>query len=268
MRPVVWIVLAMRELEKRRVEECRLDPTFALAEFEEAERFLEDRGLLTLTPCCSLPSLFGACHEETASPGKPGFGRWPKTRWWWGEKLEESPGVMTTKLHRGMTLYLVPRLTKLVDPLSRLELAQAEAGQYGPLAAQLLTHLASAGPSTTDDLKLELGLAAGDYQRVRRTLESRGAIVSRRITVAAERGGHRHMSNLMRWDQAVDEVSGDPDDALAQLLGAVVEAAVLIPEGEARRALTWMIPKQVLERSIAEGRVRAVSRDLLAAPMS
>ena len=53
-------------MEKRRAKVCRLDPTLALEEFEEAQGFLEDRGLLTLTACCSLPSLFGACHEEAA----------------------------------------------------------------------------------------------------------------------------------------------------------------------------------------------------------
>lgn len=250
------------------MEFCRLDPVFALAEFKDAQVFLEDRGLLTLTVCCSLPSLFGACHDEPASPGKPGFGQWPKTRWWWGGKLEASPSVMTTKLHRGKTLYLAPRLVRLVDPLCRMEIVRAEAGEYGKQAAIVMAHLALAGPSTTDDLKLELGLDARGYQRVRRSLESRGAVLSRSITVDVDRGGHRHMGELMGWDQVVDESSGAPEEALAELVGAVVDAAVLIPEREARRALTWIIPNEALERSINEGRVRAISKDMLAAPIN
>jgi predicted transcriptional regulator len=261
-------VLGLSELEKRRAKVCRLDPTFALEEFEEAQGFLEDRGLLTLTACCSLPSLFGACHEEPASPGRPGFGQWPKTRWWWGGALERSPGVMTTKLHRGKTLYLAPPLVELVDPLCRMEIVRAEAGQYGDQAAKVMAHLRSAGRSTTDDLKMELGLEARGYQRVRRSLESRGAILSRSISVEAENGGHRHMSEFMRWDQMVNHASGDPEEALAQLVVAVVNAAVLISEGEARRALTWMIPAEVLECSIDEGRISRVSNDLLAAPVN
>jgi len=43
---------------------------------------------------------------------------------------------------------------------------------------------------------------------------------------------------------------------------------VLISEGGARRALTWMIPAEVLERSIDKGRIRRVSNDLLAAPVN
>ena len=181
--------------------------------------------------------------------------------------MEKSPGVITTKLHRGKTLYLAPPLVELVDPLCRIEIAKAEAGEYGVQAAGVMAHLASAGKSTTDDLKLELGLEAGGYQRVRRLLESRGAILSRSVAIEMARGGHRHMSEIMRWDQVVDESSWNPDEALAQLVGAVVDAAVLIPETEARRGLTWMVPKEVLELSIDKGRVRRVSKDMLAAPI-
>lgn len=258
-------MLSLDELKNQRIAACRLDPEFALDEFEDAKRFLEDRGLLTLTACCSLPSLFGACHEEPASPGKPGFGQWPKTRWWWGGALEATPEVVATRLHRGKTLYLAPQVARLIDPLCRLEVARAESAEFGEQAAKLMVHLASAGPSTTDDVKLELGLETGAYHRVRRMLESRGAMVSRTISVDGPSGGHRHMSELKRWDQVVAESSDNPEDALARLLGVVVEAAVLIPEGEARRAFTWSIPDEVVERSIVEGQVRRVSRDTLAA---
>jgi hypothetical protein len=259
--------LDLQELENRRLRLCRLDPEFALDEFEEAGAFLEERGLLTLTACCSLPNLFGACHEEPASPGRPGFGQWPKTRWWWGAALEGSPGVMTTKLHRGKTLYLAERLVKVVDPLCRIETARADAGEYGTEATRVMAHLASAGRSTTDDLKLELGLETRGYQRVRRQLESRGAILSRSVTVDTAGGGHRHMSEIMRWDQVVDKSPIDPEDALARSFGAVVAAAVLIPESEALRALTWTVPKEILSRSIEDGRVRRVARDLVTAPI-
>ncbi|HEY5579209.1 MAG TPA: hypothetical protein VIL12_05935, partial [Acidimicrobiia bacterium] len=237
-------MLELSELEERRKQLCRLDPVFALQEIEDAEGFLRDRGLLTLTPCCSLPSLFGACHEEPARPGKPGFGQWPRTRWWWGGELQELPGVVATKLHQGKTLYLAPRVVRLVDPLCRDEVRKAEAGVYGEDAARTMAHLGSAGPSTTEDLKLELGLEARDYQRVRRVLESRGAVLSRGITIEAESGGHAHMSELSRWDQAVEPFPGDPEESLVWLVEVVVDAAVVIPEVEVRRALTWTIPME------------------------
>ena len=86
---------------------------------------------------------------------------------------------MTTKLHRGKVLYLAARLVELVDPLCRIETARADAGDHGVEAARVMAHLASAGSSTTDDLKLELGLETRGYHKVRRLLESRGAILSR-----------------------------------------------------------------------------------------
>ena len=256
------------DLKNQRIAACRLDPSFALEGLDEANGFLQDRGLLTLTACCSLPSLFGACHEEPASPGKPGFGQWPKTRWWWGGALEEAPDVIATRLHRGKTLFLAPRLVKLMDPLCRMEIVRAESAELGDQAAKVMAHLASAGRSTTDDLKLELDLETGAYHRVRRTLESRGAILTRTISVEVPSGGHRHMSELVRWDQVVAESSGKPENSLAWLLSAVVEAAVLIPEDEARHAFTWTIPKDVIERSIDDGRIRRVSKDTLAIPVA
>jgi hypothetical protein len=252
------------ELRIRRIEACRLDPKFALDEFEDAKRFLDDRALLTLTACCSLPSLFGACHEEPTSSGKPGFGQWPKTRWWWGGALETAPEVVATRLHRGKTLYLTSQVAGLMDPLCRVQVARAELAEFGDQAARLMTHLASAGPSTTDDVKLELGLETGAYHRVRRTLESRGAILSRTVGMEGASGGHRHMSELRRWDQVVAESPGKPEDSFAALVRVVVEAAVLIPEVEARRAFTWSIPDNIVERSIEDGHIRRVAKDTLA----
>ena len=72
----------MQELADERAFACRLTRDRALATLEEAEAFLMERGLLTLTSDCALPSLFGACHEEPYAPGVRGFGsrEFPNTR--------------------------------------------------------------------------------------------------------------------------------------------------------------------------------------------
>jgi len=62
------------ELRTLRAFECRLTPDRALGSPDEAEEFLLDRGLLTRTADCALPSLFAACHEEPYAPDKPGSG--------------------------------------------------------------------------------------------------------------------------------------------------------------------------------------------------
>jgi hypothetical protein len=46
---------------------------------EEADTFLQDRGLLTRTADCALPSLYEACHEDPYQPGSPGFASWSAT---------------------------------------------------------------------------------------------------------------------------------------------------------------------------------------------
>jgi hypothetical protein len=133
------------KLERRRVDLCRLVSTRALATLEEAELFLVERGMLTLTSCSALPSLFGATHEEPFAPGQPGFGAYPKTKWWWGGALGQLPRVVPTKLHRGKSLYLSQRTAALVDPLCRRELAAAAAGELGERAQQIVDHLETGG---------------------------------------------------------------------------------------------------------------------------
>ena len=70
--------------------ECRLSPDRALRSVDDAEDFLRDRGMLTRTADCALPSFYEACHEESYKPGTPGFGDWPRTKWpWFGELAEQ-----------------------------------------------------------------------------------------------------------------------------------------------------------------------------------
>src|SRR5579872_5941508 len=83
----------LTELLERRAFACRLMPDRPLQTLEEAETFLAERGLLTLTLDCALPSLFAACHEEPYQPGGHGFASWPKTKWRWGFALGQRPGV-------------------------------------------------------------------------------------------------------------------------------------------------------------------------------
>jgi len=79
----------LRELQERRAYECRLSPDRALETLDDAEAFLLDRGMLTRTTDSTLPSLFGACHEEPYVTGGRGFGSWPKTKFpWFGELAE------------------------------------------------------------------------------------------------------------------------------------------------------------------------------------
>jgi len=74
-------VESLSELRERRGFQCRLTPDRVLGSVDEAEVFLRDRGLLTRTADCALPSLYEACHEDPYKIGGAGFAAWPATKW-------------------------------------------------------------------------------------------------------------------------------------------------------------------------------------------
>ena len=74
-------VESLTELRERRGFQCRLTPDRVLGSVDEAEVFLRDRGLLTRTADCALPSLYEACHEDPYKIGGAGFAAWPATKW-------------------------------------------------------------------------------------------------------------------------------------------------------------------------------------------
>jgi hypothetical protein len=125
-----------------------------------------------------------------------------------------------------------------VDPLCRAELARVEAGELGPDAERIVTHLAGAGPSLVEELKDEAGLD----KKTRARLERVGAVVFRGVVLERP---HRHTSELRRWDQAVEP--GTSADPLRELFVAGVRAAVLAPEREALRWFTWSVTKEALD---------------------
>jgi hypothetical protein len=233
------IQMSLIELQRRRLHECRLTPDRALGSLDEAEEFLLDRGLLTRTADGALPSLFGACHEEPYAPGRPGFGQWPRTKFPWFGELG-GRGYATLAIHRGKSLLVAPGVAALLDPLCRAELARREDDP-------LLRHLAEAGPSELEDLRLELGLSPGELRRLRTPLERCGALVARSVVYEEP---HRHTSLLARWDQRFLEPA--EGGGLAELLVAAMRAAVVAPDRELPRWFPWW-EDGLVDRLVGEG---------------
>jgi hypothetical protein len=218
-------------------------PAAALESLDEADAFLRDRGMLTRLPDCSLPSLFGACHEEPYKPGSRGFGLWPRTKWPWGFELAERAGVHVLGIHRGKGLFVTAETAALVDPLARDELAEVEDGSLGAEAARVVGHLAAAGPSLLEELREELGI---DARRLRPKLERRGAVVAR--AVVQDEG---NTSELARWDQVFpDPTAGG---GLDRLVVAGLRAAVVAPEDEVGTWFSWPFARSLLDSLVADG---------------
>src|ERR671935_1913158 len=111
---------SLSDLQERRAFDCKLTPDRALRSLDEAEEFLLDRGLLTRTTDCSLPSLFEACHEEPYAPSSPGFGQWPATKFPWFGELG-ARGYPILAIHRGKSLLVTDEIAELLDPICRAE---------------------------------------------------------------------------------------------------------------------------------------------------
>ena len=112
--------------------------------------------------------------------------------------------------------------------------------------ARLLDHLAEAGPSSTEDLRVELGLKPKELRALRSPLERCGVLVGR----------HELGNEVMRWDQRFPEPAGGSAE-LDDLIVAAVRAAVVAPERELRRwfSWTWRFADGLADRLVAAGRL-------------
>ena len=262
-RARMTFVELLRALLDRRVFECRLAPDRALGTLAEAETFLRDRGLLTRTADCALPSLYEACHEDPYKPGSPGFAAWPATKWPWFGELGDR-GYLIAAVHRGKNLLMTGEVADLIDPICRAEITRMRAADPG--WRRLLDHLADAGPASIEDLRTELRLTRQELSALRAPLERCGAILARSLQVTAGEG-HRHSSELIRWDQANPAWIGshdDPHEALGELIAAAVRAAVVAPEPEVRRWFSWQWywTDGLIDGLAGDGRLRRVDGHL------
>jgi hypothetical protein len=257
---------ALDELRRRRDFDCRLTPDRALGSIDEAGEFLRDRGMLTRTADCALPSLFEACHEEPYQVGGRGFAGWPATKWSWAGELAERDDVHLLQIHRAKTILVSDEVLTLVDPICRSELARMERADPG--WGRLLGHLADTGPALTEDIELELSLKHKELRSLRSPLQRCGAVVSYQVLEPAAHGaGHLHRSVLARWDQAYPVPAPGPVDLVA-LLGAGLRAAVVAPERDLIRWFSWrwLLAADYADRLIDEGRAVRPAAGWLAAP--
>jgi hypothetical protein len=244
---------------------CRLTPDRALESLDEADAFLRDRGMLTRTADSALPSLYEACHEEAYKPGSQGFATWPATKWpWFGDLAER--GYLIVAVHRGKNLLVSGDVARLLDPICRAEIARMRAADRD--AARLLDHLARAGPSGVEDLRVELRMKRQELNSLRSPMQRCGVLVSRSLQVTAGEG-QPHASELARWDQVYAGPGGtdtEPGAALRDLVAAGVRASVVAPESEVRRWFSWLWywTDSIIDDLVRDGRARRLDGHLVA----
>ena len=255
-------VPSLSELQERRAHECRLTADRGLETLDDAADLLRDRGLLTRTTDCALPSLHEACDEEPYRPGAGGFGEWPRTKWWWGFALARRDDVYAVKIHRGKTLFLSTEAAALADPICRAEIARMEAEdeRWG----LLLRHLGNTGPSLAEDVQRELQLTPKELKAIRSPLERCGAIVGRLVPVPGKEDDS--VTELVRWDHLHPDAS--VRGGLDELVLAGVRAAVVCPEREPRRwfSWNWLWRDELIDRLVGEQRLTRPEPGWLALP--
>jgi hypothetical protein len=212
--------------------------------------------MLTRMPDCSLPSLFGACHEEPSRAGGRGFDLWPKTKWIWSFQLRLRGDNLLTKLHRGKSLYLSMQAASIFDPLVRAEIDQAAGDD-----SDLLEYLGGRGPSMNEDVELELGWDRKRLKRARVRLERFGAVISDGLVF--ESSSDWYFAPMRRWDQVVPR-SAASDDPLGDVVAAGVRAAVITPESNVASWFSWTIPPGAVDRLVNSGRLTRPASGLLA----
>lgn len=250
---------SLSELQERRAYECRLTPDRALESLDEAAAFVRDRGLLTRTTDCALPSLHEACHERPYKPGAGGFAEWPATKYVWGFQLGRREDVYALKIHRGKTVFLSAEAGSFADPVCRAEIERMEREDEG--WALLLRHLAEMGPSLTEDVQRELDLRPKELKAIRSPLERCGAVVGRFHQVEDD-----WVTELARWDHLYPQAS--TRGGLGELVVAGVRAAVVCPEREPKRwfSWTWRWQDGLIDRLVDEHRLIRPEPGWLALP--
>jgi len=238
-----------------RDRQCRLSPDWALQTLDEAAGFLRDRGMLTLSPNCWLPSLFQACHEEPYSTHARGFGGWPRTKFVWAGQLGARPDVTVTKLHRGKLLYVAAALKPTLAALCCKSADEAAGGALGSDAARTMD-LLSEGPLLLEQIHAG-GLTDKRLRRARAVLERAGAVFTEEVRLEGRDGRHRHTARLTRADQllAAEGPSMDWEEGLIELLVAAVRSAVVAPVRDVSRWFSLPVGEDVIGRALRSGRI-------------
>jgi hypothetical protein len=102
---------------------------------------------------------------------------------------------------------------------------------------------------------------------VRERLESVAAVVSRDVEVPDGKGGHKHTSELRRWDQVWNKPwRATAEAALAELVLIGVRAAVLAHQDEVLKWFSWPVEWPLLAELISARRLQRPGPGWLALP--
>ena len=188
-------------------------------------------------------------HEQPFTEGSRGFGSWPATQVHVAVRPPRRPGIHALRIHRGKRLLVSGSVAAAVDPLARAALAEAE-------GTPLVAHLAAAGPVAGRGAARRAGAGRGRSCGGSGCRSSAAAPCSARsVTVPTADGGHRHTSELWRWDQEFPADPAAPGGIEELLVAGVQRARWSRRSARSAGRFSWPVPRSTVQRLVDEGRL-------------
>ncbi len=237
-----------------RTKEHKLHQTLRLTTLPQAEKFVQDKGLVSVLGGNELPSVVSAFLGREWKPSGRGFSTWLE---WWslkvsGEslgralsKLERSKVVVPTRIFRRNKTLVSQQLWPSLTPIVKHFSEEASGDRtFSKLERSILELIGRLGPIRTDKIKGELSIRgkadSGKFHMSLSKLESYALIVG---SEDPQPERHLHANIWSHWKSIAPDAKGKPDtsyvDAISQLLEVTLDAAVLAPEKEVAKWFRW-----------------------------
>lgn len=261
---------ALESLEQIRVAGHRQIRELRLRSFEEASKFVEEHGIVTLSPVSELPSLLGAVLGSAERPKGKGFEALHQPEVWkaweWFARLDDRKAAVACKLLRGQSTLVHKRLWPQVHRIVLDRLSALGAGKaFSKTAREVVDWLANHGAERSDRVREAMGLRSKEqgreFRKAKDELAAHGLLL---LSEDPSPEAHTHAPVLTLWTAwAPKEVARRAErlsavDARSDVLCAALDAAVLAAERAAQRWFPWdrLDLAEAMEHLLSQNRLR------------
>lgn len=272
----------LRKARQVREEEHRLRPALRLRTLEGIQKFIHQRGIVSIFGGNELPSVISAILGREWKPTGKGFTSWQD---WWSIKisgqsagralgqLERVKDILSTRIFRQSKTLVSNRLWPILDPIVKHHQKLANSREIlSELEWKILKLLDTKGPTRTDHLRSQLRLEGkkftSRFHRSLSQLEGYGLILGYEDP-KPER--HLHANIWQLWNERVHvkKTMFSYEEAYMSLVEKTIDSCVLAPVGEMRKWFRWNGGLAGSVRALVEsGKVVEANKFLVASRIS
>jgi hypothetical protein len=240
-----------------RQKEHRLRPSLRLGTIREAEKFVHNRGLVSVLGGNELPSIISAFLGREWKPTGKGFTSWNE---WWSLKIsgqnlgnalaqiDRAKGVVSTRIFRKSKTLVSQKLWPILQPIVAYH---SDLASRHEILSQpdwrILQFIQDNGPTRTDHLRRDLNL--GGKSNTTRFHSSLSRLESYALIIGHEDPHpekHMHANIWRAWGAVVgrnvNHEGFSYQDAVEELLSRTMDAVILAPEKEVEKWFRWQQP--------------------------